>query len=353
MMKYAFILSAGAVALIAGCAGGGSQGPTATLPTAGATHGPAQPALDLVRVVSGQRPAVRYFDTPTQAAWPEYITRGPQRALWFSEFFADSIGRVTSDGKMTEFPLPTGDDVEGITEGGDGNIWFSEPGANKIGRMTPQGVVTSFPIMGDDPDPRGITLGPDGNVWYTEFYDGYIGRVTPQGVITRFEIPDYAPYAWAITTGPDGDLWFSESEDDVIGRFDPRTQQFKASLQVPTQDATPWGLLLAPDKHVWFTERNGDKIAEVVGKTIREFKINVPGSYPEALAPGSDGDLWFTMSQAGEVGHIDPVTGKIGSLLKLTSGSIPNGIAAGFNKNLWFTVDSYTNPSQIGELVLR
>jgi hypothetical protein len=37
-MKYAFILSAGAVALIAGCAGGGSQGPTATLPVAGATQ---------------------------------------------------------------------------------------------------------------------------------------------------------------------------------------------------------------------------------------------------------------------------------------------------------------------------
>jgi len=37
-MKYAFILSAGAAALIAGCGGGGSQGPTATLPAARAAQ---------------------------------------------------------------------------------------------------------------------------------------------------------------------------------------------------------------------------------------------------------------------------------------------------------------------------
>ncbi len=39
MMKCTFILSAGAVALMAGCAGGASQGPTGTLPAAGATQG--------------------------------------------------------------------------------------------------------------------------------------------------------------------------------------------------------------------------------------------------------------------------------------------------------------------------
>jgi virginiamycin B lyase len=302
----------------------------------------------------GQQPALDLFNTPSAGSWPDYIVSGPQHAMWFSEFYTDHIGRVTMDGQMTEFPLPSGDDIEGIAAGADGNIWFTEPGANKIGRMTPKGVVTAFPIAASDPDPRGITRGPDGNVWYVEFDDSYIGRVTPQGVITRFRIPDANSGPWAITTGPDGNLWFTESQDDRIGRFDPNTQQFASSLTVPTHDATPWGILSAPDKHIWFTERNGDKIAEVTAKgKIREFAIAQAGSYPENLAPGADGKLWFAEMQAGNVGNIDPKTGQFGPIVVLPSGSIPIGSAQGPNKNVWFCVASDKNPMQIGELVVR
>ena len=173
-------------------------------------------------------------------------------------------------------------------------------------------------------------------------------------MITRFEIPVYSPQPWGITTGPDGDLWFTESEADSIGRFDPRSLKFQTSLSVPTPSGTPWGILLAPDKHIWFTERTGDKIAEVDrSKKIREFSIAQPASYPEALTPGSDGDIWFTESQAQDIGRIDPRTGKFDHVMTLPSGDIPNGIASGANKNVFFTIDSYHNPSQIGEVMLH
>jgi len=299
-------------------------------------------------------PAVEYFDTPSYAAWPGYIVSGPQKALWFTELFTGKIGRMKTDGTMTEFPISNGQEPEGITVGADGNLWFTEPGANEIGRMTPQGVTALFQITGPNPSPRGITLGPDGNVWFVELYDGYIGRITPHGAITRFRIPASSPYAWAITTGPDGDLWFTESAVDAIGRFNPRTQQFDASIPVPTQSSTPWAILLTPDKHVWFTERTGDKIAEVDGSSnVREFQIAQQGSYPEDLTLGSDGDLWFTESQTGALGRINPATGKFGRIVTLPTGSIPNAIASGPNKNVFFTIDSYHNPSQIGEVLLH
>lgn len=296
-------------------------------------------------------PTLKYYNTPSFDAWPEYIVNGPQNALWFTEAFTGKIGRITTDGTMTEFPVLNGQEPEGITEGGDGNVWFTEPGANAIGRMTPAGVSTIFSIEGgDNPDPRGITLGPDGNVWYVENYDGYIGRVTPAGALTRFQIPDGSSEPWAITTGPNGDLWFTESLAGAIGRFDPRTLRFKPSLKV-TYGSTPWGILFAPDKHIWFTERTADKIAEVVGSKIREFDIKQTASYPEALTPGPDGDLWFTESQAQYLGRIDPNTGKFGKAIALPSGDIPNGIATAANKNIFFTVDSYHNPSQIGAVI--
>ncbi|HYL26631.1 MAG TPA: Virginiamycin B lyase [Candidatus Nitrosotalea sp.] len=330
-----------------GCAQSGSPLP--------ASSAQSRPVRTFGEALPRQSPALQLFNTPTSFSWPDYIVRGPQHALWFSEFYSDKIGRVAMNGKMTEFSLPDNTDIEGITAGADGNIWFTAPGAAQIGRMTPQGTVTTFPIEASNPSPRGMTLGPDGNVWYVEFYDGYIGRVTPQGVITRFAIPE-GPYSspWTITTGPDGDLWFSESFSNKLGRFNPATQQFDAPLTVPTQNATPWGVIMAPDKHIWFTERNGDKIAEVTatGK-IKEFAIAQAGSYPEALAPGGDGKLWFTEMQAGNVGNIDPKTGKFGQLVTLPGNAIPIGITEGFNKNVWFCISFYHNPMQIGEVLLH
>ena len=48
---------------------------------------------------------------------------------------------------ITEFPIPTaGSYPGGITAGPDGNLWFAEGTAQKIGRITTAGVVTEFPI---------------------------------------------------------------------------------------------------------------------------------------------------------------------------------------------------------------
>ncbi len=54
------------------------------------------------------------------------------------------IGRITTKGKITEFPLPTrcesplGCEPFGITAGPDGNLWFTESSGNKIWRITTQ-----------------------------------------------------------------------------------------------------------------------------------------------------------------------------------------------------------------------
>jgi sugar lactone lactonase YvrE len=322
--------------------------------TAPVVHGSAlTTASDLGRIAAGSLPTVKFFNTPTAGSWPDYIVAGPQGALWFSEFDSDKIGRITTAGQITEFPLPDTNDIEGIAAGADGNLWFTEPGQNRIGRITPSGLVTAFPIGNGNPSPRGITAGPDGNVWYVEYYTSYIGRVTPAGTITRFQIPDASSYPWDITTGSDGNLWFTESANNRIGRFDARTLRFKPSLAIPTALSTPWGIMSAPDKHIWFTERRGDQIAAVGKGKIFEFPIQQPGSYPEEIAAGSDGDLWFTEGQAAGIGRIEPTTGKFDQVITLPRGSIPTGIASGPDKNIWFTIASYTNPSQIGEVVLH
>ena len=81
-------------------------------------------------------------------------------------------------GTITEFPVLTGGSgPAGITPGPDGNVWFTEFYANNIGKITPSGSVTEFPVTTAGSQPFGIAAGPDGNLWIIE-EDGKVAKVT-------------------------------------------------------------------------------------------------------------------------------------------------------------------------------
>jgi len=83
-------------------------------------------------------------------------------------------------GTVTEFNVPSGT-AFGITSGPDGNLWFTDS-AGAIGRITTAGSITEFPLPKNCAfefcGPLGITAGPDGNLWFTEELAGEIGRIT-------------------------------------------------------------------------------------------------------------------------------------------------------------------------------
>lgn len=60
-------------------------------------------------------------------------------------------------------------------------MWFPEAGSesNAVGRITPDGQITRFPIPTPDSRPTGIALGPDGAMWFTENGASKIGRIDP------------------------------------------------------------------------------------------------------------------------------------------------------------------------------
>src|SRR6266436_741926 len=67
-------------------------------------------------------------------------------------------------GKVTEFGIPTNNSQPaGITLGPDGNLWFTESRADQIGKITPNGSITEYPLPSGVAS--GIAAGPDGNLW--------------------------------------------------------------------------------------------------------------------------------------------------------------------------------------------
>ena len=87
------------------------------------------------------------------------------------------------------FPTPDSG-PDGIAAGPDGALWFTESyAANKIGRITTAGTVTEFPIPTAAQPSRRIAAGPDGALWFTERRQ----QDRPdhhRGAITEFAIPD-------------------------------------------------------------------------------------------------------------------------------------------------------------------
>ena len=70
---------------------------------------------------------------------PPGITAGPDGNLWFTEYSTSKIGKITTNGAITEFAAPAS--TYSITAGPDGNLWFTETNTYnttpKIGKITP------------------------------------------------------------------------------------------------------------------------------------------------------------------------------------------------------------------------
>ena len=68
---------------------------------------------------------------------------------------------------------------------------------------------------------------------------------------------------------------------------------------------------------------------------IKEFSVPV-GSRPHDVAPAQDGSIWYTAQGSGEIGKLDPISGKT-EHIKLGPGSSPHGVIVGPDNAPWIT----------------
>ena len=137
--------------------------------------------------------SITEYPVPTSYSQPRGITTGPDGALWFGEFVANKIGRLTTGGAFTEYHVPTTNgEPAGIVSDGT-NLWFVEYIGNKIGRLTTGGVFTEYAIPTYNSKPFWIALGSDGNLWFTEYAGNKIGKLTKTGAFTEYRLPTASP----------------------------------------------------------------------------------------------------------------------------------------------------------------
>jgi virginiamycin B lyase len=293
-------------------------------------------------------PQLTFYTIPTGGSMPQFMTSGPDGALWFTEYNANQIARVSTAGSIQEFTATSsGAGPKKIIAGPDGNLWFTAQTSNTINRITTAGNVTSFTVPTSSSSPEGLTVGPDGNIWFVEFQTDKIGHVTTAGTsFAEFGLSSGArPYS--ITTGSDGAMWFVEEGSNHMGRSptsgSPITSYTTGVVTIPAvmvkgADGALWfggcdtyvgrmttngtlttypiplngeadDLTVGPDGAIWFSVSNVPTTPHSIGRISTGGVMtlyNVPGTnpYPTGIATGPDGAIWFVELNANQVGRL-------------------------------------------------
>lgn len=261
------------------------------------------------------------------------VTLGPDGNVWFTNYRMGRIGKITPQGEMSEYALPSGSgptfpdsSAQLIATGSDGNLWYAAQG--KIVRISSHGTLIGqypFPIKGMGPS---VVSGPDGNIWYG-IADSIV-KLTPAGKATTFRVSGSQPAVEALAAGPDGNVWFSVAlayapESTHIGRITP-----SGTIQIFADQMPYWinGLTKGPDGNVWFTGQ--DRIGRISPSgEVKFFSSSIPiDSMGGVITLGPDGNLWY--ASANKMARITPAGkqtvfslphGDVGQVVSMTAGA--------------------------------
>ena len=305
-------------------------------------------------------PSIFLLSDPTgKLDSPASIAAAPDQSMWIAnagplhargpERYA--VGRVDLAGHYRLYR--TKGETYGITVLADGTVFATEPYTSRIARITTDGRVTEFPTPTRDAGPAAITTGPDGNAWFTESVPGgaaAIGRITPPGSITEFPVPPL-PYLnttvpadlGTIVAGHDERLWFATG----LGYGSIAMNGDVETFALP-EPASPAGIAAAADGTLWITESSLARIDRVSPAGELDPLVLPDDADGVSIATGQDGAVYFTQSTAHTLwraaGDLTPIDLQLIDRVKRSARAKPlavtenggaPGLAAGPAGTLW------------------
>jgi streptogramin lyase len=195
--------------------------------------------------------------------------------------------------------------------------------------------------------PAIVAVDRDDDVWVAMARSGKLMRLRNEQ-LRGYEIgQDSRPVALALGTAENGhpnEIWISAAFDEKLVRFDRQTEAVTKYAIGGGGNFWPFMIGLGPNGEVWFSERAAGQIGRLdpdSGK-IDHFKLHSTEAGPAGLVVAPrDGTVWFTEGQTDRVGRLDSKTGIVTDYVMgeqatgMTSG--PAGIALDGNGHVWFT----------------
>jgi gluconolactonase len=158
--------------------------------------------------------------------------------------------------------------------------------------------------------PWGAVLGSDGAIYVTQGGNvpgsgdtsaiSGIQRVHPGGSVELLssQVAGYTLYGPNdLAFGPDGRLWFTDSGSEEDFRFDVRSpgrlfvidSSGEGELVLELPRVYPNGLAFGADGHLYWTESMAHRVQRIVGSEVQTFCRLSDGHVPDGMAFASDG----------------------------------------------------------------
>jgi virginiamycin B lyase len=304
---------------------------------------------------------VQVFPVPTPGAGLSNIVAGPDGALWFNEQNAFSVGRIATDGVITQYPIPravyshNGDGPTTIVSSG-ASLWTLANVGSTIDEVSTAGAATQlYARLGQS----ATNIAPDsaGGVWAASLAGAGGGPVSgglfrvdpPRGRVRNYRSARFSGQFQPLpmAPGPNDTSWFADGGSAIKAI----TNSGKVRAVHIHGSGSKLVTSLAFDRkgNLWFTEyvwgggfdpSTKGAIGEVPAGTTTATLKRLPGNAtPGSLVLGPDGGVWFTWAKG--IGRIAPATGAT-QLVRLGTAYHPSSIAFGPDHQLWF-VDPVAN----------
>jgi streptogramin lyase len=251
---------------------------------------------------------------PEPTSFPQEIVVGPDGNLWFCEYNSGKIGRMTTSLRLTgefgSFGRP-----ESIVVGPDKALWITDnTGSGGIGRVTTSGIASTFPLP-INTYPNGISVGPHNALWYGSVFDNLVSYVTTGGAYgPNYPLPAGTNYPVFSVMGPDGNEYFVLNGSGKVAQVSPAGAVLNMYV-IPGKQPSPQNIIVGPDQNLWFTDSRQSKIFRLTTSGIFTAYHVPRGLNPSGpLAFGPDRRLWFAAGNA--IGRLNQIsTGVAGFVL--------------------------------------
>lgn len=325
----------------------------ALAPTAGAEPTPVEPprvVAEQTTPVVAERSAggVRVYPVPTSDSGVGRIVTAPNGDMWFTMEDANKIGRITPQGRITQFVVDELDDIGGgipdLDVDGNGIVWVIwDHGRSAFSfRPSDQQVTGAYDLYGY-PYGEEVEIGPGGIPWISMAFDeeglarivngqalwyenappcdGALARARDgamwcqsgdqiikstadaSGGTTYPLPPSGATYPYSLSAGPTGSIWFaryfsgtwiSAPDDGNVGWLDARSGRTR--IFQTGEDTAPFSLTMGPDRKMWFTSIGDAAGIGHIDARGRGALTKIGNYEPRYLTFAKNGDVWFTDS---------------------------------------------------------
>ena len=214
------------------------------------------------------------------------------------------------------FPVLSGEHPHDVAPAADGQgVWYTAQHAGALGLLDPvSGTIETIPL-GEGSSPHGVVVGPDGAAWVTD--TGLNAMVRVDGDTREIAV---WPLAGAnanlntATVDEDGVVWFT-GQNGIVGRLDPASTPAGTVLEpvAAPRGQGPYGIDVTQEGDVYFASLAGSYLGKIVPGEGDSFTIEViepptAGQGTRRVWSDSQGVLWTSQWNAGQVGRYDPAS---------------------------------------------